>query len=102
VSREVVVGQASSGGTALASRRARREHASQDPLWDVWMLAAVVAGVLLTAGGFLNGGIVGALGGFALGVVLTSVGVLRNDGARARLVDHVQDRLARSRHRDLD
>jgi hypothetical protein len=96
------VGQASSGGTALASRRARREHASQDPVWDVWMLAAVAAAVLLTAGGFLNGGVLGALGGLVLGALLTGVGVLRNDGARARLADRVQERLARSRRRDPD
>lgn len=94
--------QASSGGTALASRRARREHASQDPLWDVWMLAAVVAAVLLTAGGFLNGGVLGALGGLVLGMLLTGAGVLRNDAARARLADRLQERLARGRHRDAD
>jgi hypothetical protein len=96
------VSEASSGGTALASRRARREHASQDPVWDVWMLAAVAAAVLLTAGGFLNGGVLGALGGLALGALLTGVGVLRNEGARARLADGVQERLARTRDREQD
>jgi hypothetical protein len=91
------VGHASPGGTALASRRARREHASQDPLWDVWMLAAVLAGVLLTAGGFLSGGFVGALGGLAVGSLLAGAGVVRNAPARARVLEALQTRVAPSR-----
>lgn len=91
--------QAPWDGSALASRRARREHASQDPLWDVWMLAAVLAGVLLIAGGFLQAGFVGAFVGLAAGFVLTGVGVIRNETARARMLEALQARFAMSRHR---
>ena len=44
----------------------------------------------------------GALAGLAMGIVLTGVGVLRNEGARARLVDRIQARLARSHHRERE
>jgi hypothetical protein len=93
------VRHASSDGSALASRRARREHASQDPVWDVWMLAAVVAGALLIVGGFLSSGIMGALGGLVAGSVLAGIGVVRNDAARARMLESLQTRVARSRRR---
>jgi hypothetical protein len=83
----------------MASRRARREQAEESPLWDVWLMTAAVATVLLTVGGWLQARALGALTGAAVGVAVGALAVSHNPAARAALADSIHARLTRRRRR---
>jgi hypothetical protein len=81
----------------MASRRARREQALESPLWDVWLVTAMLSAVLLTVGGWLEARLLGAVVGALVGVSVGAVIVWHNATARMLVWGAVHGVLARHR-----
>jgi hypothetical protein len=81
----------------MASRRARREQADEAPLWDVWLVTALLSAVLLIAGGWLQARLTGALAGALAGAAVGAVAVSHNATARTVLYENVREKLSRRR-----
>jgi hypothetical protein len=86
----------------MASRRARRQQAEEAPLWDVWLVTAMLSAVLLIVGGWLQARVLGALAGAVVGAVVGAVAVSHNATARAALSQTVYARFRRRRRRPPD
>jgi hypothetical protein len=86
----------------MASRRARREQAHEAPLWDIWLVSAMLSAVLLTVGGWLQARVLGALGGAVVGAGVAAVIVWHNATARAIVSETVHDMFGRNRQQPGD
>ncbi|MBV8951905.1 MAG: hypothetical protein JOZ99_13590 [Actinobacteria bacterium] len=82
----------------MASRRARREQAEESPVWDVWLLTALLSAVLLMVGGWMQARLLGAVAGALVGVAVGAVTLSHNATAKAALFDTVFMRHRRNPH----
>lgn len=67
-------------------------------MWDVWVMTSLLSAVLLTVGGWLQAGLIGAVAGALVGGAVGAVTVSHNETAKAALYDTVFTRVRHRRH----